>query len=602
MLNKNETEMTDIKTRINSIREDMIKHSLDAYIILGTDPHMSEYIPDYWKSREWASGFTGSLGNLVITKNKAGLWTDSRYFIQAESQLRDSTIDLHKLRTEGYLSYNKWILTQLNEGSKIGIDGFNAGIEEVNNLQNSLKNNNHELVTNIDLVRDLWKDRPPMPDADIKNHNLEYAGISRLDKIENIRKEMKKEGAKHHLVASLDDIAWIMNIRGKDVDFNPVAISYLLISIEKTTLFINKNKLDKDIKTEFKKDNIEILEYSEITEYLYNIKKDSCFLIDPNRLNYCLYQIICSNHKFIKTENPSVLMKSIKNETEINGSKNACIKDGVALTKFWYWLEKNASEVHTELSIEKALRVFRAEQEDFVTESFHAIVAYGENAALPHYSANKDEYSELKNKGLLLIDSGGQYRDGTTDITRTMPLGKLSQEEKNDYTLVLRGMINLSMIKFPKGTRGCNIDFAARQPLWNAGLDYGHGTGHGVGSFLNVHEGPQSIRQEYKDQGIFEGMITSNEPGCYKEGRHGIRHENLILCVEDQKTEFGSFLGFETITMFYFDTSVLNLSLMTIEEVKWLNNYHKKVYKTLSPKLDEEHADWLKEKTKAIKK
>lgn len=602
MPNKNETEMTDIKARINSIRKDMIRHSLDAYIILGTDPHMSEYIPDYWKSREWASGFTGSLGNLVITKNKAGLWTDSRYFIQAESQLRDSTIDLHKLRTEGHLSYNKWISTQLKEGSKIGIDGFNAGIEEVNNLQNSLKPNNHELITNVDLVSDLWTDRPSIPATEIKNHDIKYAGISRLDKVENIRKEMKKEGAKHHLVASLDDIAWIMNIRGEDVDFNPVTISYLLISIDKTTLFINKNKLSKDINDEFERDNIEVLEYSEIAGYLSNIEKGSCFLLDPNRLNYRLYQIICSNHKYIKAENPSVLMKAIKNKTEIQGAINACIKDGVALTKFWYWLEKHTLETHTELSTEKVLRAFRAEQNDFVTESFHATVAYGKNAALPHYSASKEKYSELQNKGFLLIDSGGQYRDGTTDITRTMPLGKLSQEEKDDYTLVLRGMINLSMIKFPKGTRGCNIDFAARQPLWNAGLDYGHGTGHGVGSFLNVHEGPQSIRQEYKNQGIFEGMITSNEPGCYKEGRHGIRHENLILCVEDQKTEFGSFLGFETITMFYFDTSVLNLSIMTIEEVKWLNNYHKKVYKTLSPKLDKEHADWLKEKTKAIKK
>lgn len=592
----------NINSRINSIREEMLKYSLDAYIILGTDPHMSEYIPDYWKARQWISGFTGSYGNVVITKDKAGLWTDSRYFIQAENQLRDTTIDLHKDRTEGYLSYQEWINSQLNEGDKIGIDGFNAGIDEIIKIKDSIKNKNIELLTNIDLINNLWIDRPRMPNALINNHELKYAGISRLDKLENIRKKMKKEGASYHLVASLDDIAWIMNIRGCDVDFNPVAISYLLISLDKTTIFIDKNKLSKDVIAEFKKDNIHQLEYHEISKNIANLEKGSRFLIDPNKLNYRLYQIICQDHRVIKTENPSIFMKAIKNETEIKGAVNACIKDGVALTKFWYWLDKNSSDTHTEVSLAERLKTFREEQKDFITESFNPIVAYGENAALPHYSASKEKNSEIKNKGLLLIDSGGQYKDGTTDITRTMPLGKLSQEEMHDYTIVLKGMINLSMIKFPKGTKGCNIDFAARQPLWNAGIDYGHGTGHGVGSFLNVHEGPQSIRQEYKDQGIFEGMLTSNEPGCYKEGRHGIRHENLILCVRDQYTEFGSFLRFETITMFYFDTSALNLSIMTVEEVEWLNKYHSKVYDTLSPKLDQEHSKWLKEKTKAIKK
>lgn len=592
----------NINSRINSIREEMLKYSLDAYIILGTDPHMSEYIPDYWKSREWISGFTGSYGNVVITKDKVGLWTDSRYFIQAEAQLKGTNIDLHKDRTVGYLTYQEWINSQLNEGSKVAIDGFNAGVDDIIKLKKCLKIKNHKLYTNIDLIDHTWVDRPCMPNAKIYRQKLSYAGISRLDKINNIRNKMKIEGANYHLVASLDDIAWIMNIRGSDVDFNPVAISYLLISLDKTIIFIDKNKLNIDIITELKNDNIDILEYSETSNYLSNIKKGLCFLIDPNKLNYRLYQILYKRHKIIKSENPSVLMKAIKNETEIKGAVNACIKDGIALTKFWYWLEKNSSDTHTEVSLAKKLKTFREEQEGFVTESFNSIVAYGENAALPHYSASKEQCSEIKNKGLLLIDSGGQYTDGTTDITRTMPLGELSQEEIDDYTIVLKGMINLSIVKFPKGTKGCNIDFAARQPLWNAGIDYGHGTGHGVGSFLNVHEGPQSIRQEYKNQGIFEGMLTSNEPGCYKEGRHGIRHENLILCVNDQQTEFGNFLCFETITMFYFDTSALNLSIMTIEEVEWLNKYHSKVYDTLSPKLDQEHSRWLKEKTKTIKK
>lgn len=590
----------NIKDRLSRLRKKMQEASIDAYIILGTDPHMSEYIPEYWKARQWISGFTGSYGNIVITKDKAELWTDSRYFIQATAQLKDTGIELNKLRTEGYLDYPQWLSTQLEKGSTIGIDSFSAGIQEVENLKLCLKEKDIKLNTDIDLISEIWTNRAPMPEAKIESHSLEYSGLTRNEKIEIIAKEMKKQEANHHLIASLDDIAWTLNIRGKDVECNPIAISYLLISRDKTILFINSKKLDKAIKEELEKDNIEIKEYQQIEKYLYEIEEKSTFLLDQNRLNYRLYQTINKAHKVIKAENPSVLLKAIKNETEIKGAKNAAIKDGIALTKFWYWLEKNSSETHTELSLEKVLREKRAEGKDFIMESFHPIIAYAENAALPHYSASKDKFSEIKNKGFLLIDSGAQYKDGTTDITRTMPMGALSQEEKDDYTLVLRGMINLSRIKFPKGTRGCNIDFAARQPLWEAGLDYGHGTGHGVGSFLNVHEGPQSIRQEIKDQAILEGMLSSNEPGCYKEGRHGIRHENLILCVEDKKTEFGSFLKFETITMFYFDTKSLNISLMKEEEIQWLNQYHQEVYKNLSVHLDKQHSDWLREKTKAI--
>ena len=590
----------EIKQRLNALRNKMKEQQLDAYIILGTDPHMSEYIPHHWQARQWLSGFTGSFGNMVVTQDSAGLWTDSRYFIQAEKQLANTGIDLHKLRTEGYLDYPQWMASVLEKGSKVGIDSFNAGISDTEVLIDTLKQVDISLSTDVDLISEIWSDRPLIPIEQFSSHSTKYSGASRTEKIESIRKEMKAQGANYHLVASLDDIAWIMNIRGNDVDYNPVVISYLLISQSETILFTHKSKLSEDVESELVRDDIKIKEYNDIENHLSGIKDADCFLIDPNRLNYNLYKIINLKHKVIKAENPSVLMKSIKNSTEIEGMRQACIKDGVALTKFWCWLEKNKSDKHTELSLEKELRKYRAEQVAFMGESFHSIVAYKENAALPHYSASADMFSEIQEKGLLLIDSGAQYKNGTTDITRTMPMGPLSQEERDDYTLVLRGMINLSRIKFPKGTRGCNIDFAARQALWEAGLDYGHGTGHGVGSFLNVHEGPQSIRQELKDQAVLEGMITSNEPGCYKEGRHGIRHENLILCTEDQKTEFGTFLKFETMTLCYFDTSALNIKLMKNEEIEWLNNYHEKVYKTLAPSLDQEHCDWLKKKCLAI--
>jgi len=590
----------EIKQRLKALRQKMLEQGLDAYIILGTDPHMSEYIPDYWKARQWISGFTGSLGNVVVTQESAGLWTDSRYFIQAANQLKDTGIDLHKLRTEGFVDYPEWLLIQLEEGQTVGIDAFNAGIQDVETLAEALNTKSINLKTDKDLVLDLWQDRPQIPNKQAFEQELEYAGQSRTDKIDNIRKEMKKHGATHHLVASLDDIAWIMNIRGCDVDYNPVVISYLLISQTDTVLFTHTNKVSDKLKSSLDNDNIRLAEYGDIASELEKIIEPTCFLLDANRLNYRLYQIIKATHKVVLAENPSVLMKSIKNATEIEGFKKACIKDGVALTKFWYWLENHINEEHSELVLAEVIRGYRAEQEGFMGESFNSIVAYKENAALPHYSATPDSYSIVMPKGLLLIDSGGQYKEGTTDITRTMPVGNLTQEEKDDYTLVLRGMINLSRIKFPQGARGCNIDFAARQPLWNAGLDYGHGTGHGVGSFLNVHEGPQSIRQEIKDQAVLPGMVTSNEPGCYKEGRHGIRHENLIFCGEDSKTEFGTFLGFITLTMCYFDTSVLNLDLMTQEEIDWLNDYHRRVYMSLSPLLDEEHAVWLLKKTALI--
>ncbi len=589
-----------IKDKISQLRRLMKEYGLDAYIITGSDPHLSEYLPDYWKTRQWISGFTGSFGNVVVTHDKAGLWTDTRYFIQAENQLKDTGIDLYKLRVPNQIDIPTWLSSELAKGQKVGVDGFCIGVSEINILKEAFLAKNIEICTDVDLISQIWSNRPELPKGLIIEQPLELSGISRLEKLNLIRESMKSKCADYHLVGSLDDISWILNIRGRDIRFNPVAISYLLVSNNEAILFIDQEKISEELRIELTNLNVKIANYTDIVIKLKEIKEVSTFLIDPNRINYNVYKAIAGTHNIEEAENPSVLKKSIKNSTEIEGMKRACIKDGVALTKFWCWLENNINNKHTEINISDKLAQFRGEQENFVEESFNSIVAYKENAALPHYSATENNCAVIKPQGLLLIDSGGQYKDGTTDITRTMPQGPLSEEEINDYTLVLKGLINLSMLKFPKGTRGCNIDIMARKPLWDAGMDYGHGTGHGVGSFLNVHEGPQSIRQDLKDQAILPGMITSNEPGLYKEGRHGIRHENLILCVNDNTTEFGEFLKFETITMFYFDTSAINIDLLEEKEIEWLNKYHKEVYNRLSPFLDEYHSEWLKNKTRDI--
>jgi Xaa-Pro aminopeptidase len=589
-----------IKDRISQLRSLMKEYRLDAYIITGSDPHLSEYLPDYWKSRQWISGFTGSFGNVVITQEKAGLWTDTRYFIQAENQLKDTGIELYKLRVPNQIDIPTWLATELKEGQKVGVDGFCIGVSEVKSLNSAIISKNIEIISDVDLVSKMWVDRPELPKDFIKEQTIDKCGVSRSDKLAQIREVMLSKHADYHFVASLDDIAWILNIRGCDVSYNPVAISYLLISQNQSILFIDKEKTSEEINASLYESNIITADYKNLIQELSEIQKGATFLIDPNRVNYRIYQLLAESHNIVETENPSVLMKSVKNSVEIEGMRQACIKDGVALTKFWSWLENNVNKNYTEIELADRLSEFRKEQDNFVEESFGSIVAYKENAALPHYSATYENCSTIIPQGLLLIDSGGQYIEGTTDITRTMPVGPLTEEERNDYTLVLKGMINMSMLKFPKGSRGCNIDIIARQALWNEGMDYGHGTGHGVGSFLNVHEGPQSIRQDLKDQAILPGMITSNEPGLYKEGRHGIRHENLILCVNDKTTEFGDFLKFETVTMFYFDTTALNIDLLEPKEIKWLNAYHEDVYNRLSPLLDENHSQWLRNKTKSI--
>lgn len=585
--------------RVNALRTLMIEKNIHAYIITSSDPHMSEYVPEHWTSRQWLSGFTGSAGTVVVTHDKAGLWTDSRYFLQAEKQLKGSGIQLFKMGVPGVPTQYQWLLSELNQEARIGFDGTCFSVTQTNELKNALGNLSISIHEEEDLINEIWTDRPPLPKHKIFEHPVEFSGQSRSEKLNSIRKEMKKLDAKHHFVGSLDDIAWIFNLRGKDVDFNPVTVAYALINENTCSLYLDISKLDEPLILSLNADGINLADYSEIYADLKELPNSENVLLDNNRSNLRIYNSITAN--ITERENPSQLLKSQKNATEIKGMKEAMIQDSIALTHFFCWLEENLGKTRiTEFTLIDKLKHYRSQRTNFIDESFRSIVAYKEHGASPHYSTTAESDCEIKAEGILLIDSGGQYLNGTTDITRTIALGELNKDEKDDFTLVLKGMIQMSLAVFPKGTRGCNIDILARQALWMHGKNYGHGTGHGVGCFLNVHEGPQSIRQDLKEQAILPGMISSNEPGFYKEGAYGIRHENLILCKEKLNTEFGQFLEFETLTLFPFDTKALNIGLLNETERKWLNDYHQKVYNTLSTLLDEKHCNWLKSKTQPI--
>lgn len=588
-----------VAERVNALRSLLHEKEIHGYIITSSDPHMSEYVPDRWKTRQWLSGFTGSAGTLVITQQKAGLWTDSRYFLQAEKQLAGSGIDLYKMGTPGIATLHEWLSTELPLNPNVGFDGSCFSVAQTRELKLQLGGLGIHIVEEYDLVNEIWTDRPELPNRLIFDHEICYSGQSRSDKLLKIRNYMKQCDCNFHFVGSLDDIAWIFNLRGSDIDYNPLALAYALIGTESATLYLSEANISNDLVQTLAKEEIHIADYSQICTDLIEIQGSSSVLLDASRTNLNIFNSISAN--IHERENPSQLLKSIKNEVEIEGIKKAMKKDGVALIQFYFWLEKNIGETKiTEFTVMKKLKEFRALQENFKGESFGSIVGYKDHGAHPHYSTTAESDVELKAEGLLLIDSGAQYLEGTTDITRTIPLGELNEEEKTDFTLVLKGMIQLAMAKFPMGTRGCNLDILARQALWNRGKNYGHGTGHGVGCFMNVHEGPQSIRQEIKDQAILPGMITSDEPGFYRDGFYGIRHENLILCCNDETTQFGDFLKFETITLCHFETKGILPELLSAEEKQWLNDYQKEVYDKISPELDEQHQIWLLEKTKAI--
>ena len=595
-----------VKQRIENIRDLMKEKNIYAYIVPSSDYHQSEYVGDYFKSREFMSGFTGSAGTLIISMDEAGLWTDGRYFIQAENELKDSGIKLFKMGEEGVPTIEEYLLEKLPKNSTLGFDGRVMSVKEGQSLANKLAFKGINIEYKYDLVNDIWEDRCSLPTEKAFLLGTEYSGESFSDKLSRIRAVMKEKKATTHILASLDDIAWLFNIRGRDVKSNPVVLSYAVISIDSVYLFIDKNKIGKDIRAELSKENVQIKGYEEVYEFIKNIDENEVVLIDTSKVNYAIYNNIPSNVQKIEERNPSILFKSIKNEIELKNIRNSHIKDGVAFTKFMYWLKNNIGKIEiTEISATQKLEEFRREQDKFIEPSFSTIAAYKDHAAMMHYSATEESNYKLEPRDLFLVDSGGQYFDGTTDITRTIALGPIPENVRKDFTNVVRGMIRLSKAKFLYGCRGYNLDILARGPLWEEGIDYKCGTGHGIGFVLNVHEGPNGfrwkVREDIDDTCILEeGMVTTNEPGVYVENSHGIRIENEIVVRKAEKNEYGQFMDFEVITFAPIDLDAIDESLILKDEKVYLNNYHKQVYDKISLYLNEEEKQWLKTYTREI--
>lgn len=594
---------TNIPERITALREAMIQHKIDAYIIPTSDPHMSEYPADCWKYREWISGFTGSAGTVVVTANKAGLWTDSRYFLQAASQLEGSGIELYKMMLPETPSISDFLKHELKPGDTVGLNGETYSITEAQALERTLAEKEILLNTNAPLIDSLWKERPAIPDAPMFEMPIELSGKSVEDKLIEINQMLHKAGADCTILSALDEVAWTFNIRGTDVTYNPVVISYAFISEKESVLFVNPKKLPTEIAEHLQKEGVTLADYGMLTTYLSRLPERTRVFIDGKRTNVAIYNALPKSSILIEGISPANHLKSIKNETEIKGFRNAVLKDGIAMTRFYFWLEKSlkAGEKVTELSAAAKLTALRAELPQYVMDSFASISSYGPHGAIVHYSPTPETDVELKTDSLYLLDSGAQYLDGTTDITRTIALCDVPTEQmKKDFTRALKGTIGIAKCKFPAGIRGCLIDAFARKALWDAGINYLHGTCHGIGHCLNVHEGPQSIRMEENPVILEPGMVMSDEPAMYRPGEYGIRTENMVLIREDSETEFGKFLGFETLTLCYIDTKLVIPSMLSVREHAWLNKYHQMVYDLISPHLNEEEKAWLKEKTAEI--
>lgn len=587
--------------KIQALRQMMQTEGWGAVVISGTDPHSSEYLPQRWQVRQWGSGFTGSAGTVVVTADEAGLWTDSRYFIQAAAQLEGSGIELHKLGMPDTVDYPEWMVANLAENSTVCVDGLCMPLATVQSMQALLAPKGITIVSRPDFIDALWSDRPALPDAPAFELGLEYTGRSRADKLGWLREAIAAKGCGSILLSSLDEIAWMLNIRSSDIAHTPVVIAYLWVSGERAVLYTTAGKFDAALTEALAADGVELAPYASIVESIATWPCDTPIYIDGAMLNYALYEQVTGRFgaKVVDGTSPVKLEKALKNETEIQGFREAYRKDGIVQTRFFRWLEEALAQGEriTEIDAANKLISLRKEMEGYLDESFAPISAYGENAALPHYSATPEQCSVLEPRGLYLLDSGAHYLDGTTDITRTIPLGPLTEDEAFDYTCVLQGMIALSMASFPRGTRGCQLDVLARMPLWKYNRNYGHGTGHGVGHVLCVHEGPQGMRQNLLDQPILPGMVTSCEPGMYCEGQYGIRHENMILCYEDETNEFGDWLAFMTLTCTYIDTTPLVEELLTEDEKMFIDCFNTSVYETLLPDLTPEEAAWLKTKT-----
>ena len=574
----------------------MRREHLSAFIFPSTDPHQGEYVPDHWKGREFISGFNGSAGTAVVTMNSAALWTDSRYFLAAEEQLRGTEFQLMKLKIEGTPTIPEWIGKECGPGAEVAVDGSCSSANSVKELIADLrKQGGITLRTNLDPLAQIWRNRPPIPENPVEIYPLEYAGESAHDKIARIRQALREKHADGMLMAALDDIAWTLNLRGSDVHCNPVFVSYLLIAPNDVTLYINKVKLLPQVEAYLKAEGVGVAPYEEVRKglkdyFAYNI------LLDPNEVNYTLYKSV--TREIVEEESPVKRMKTVKNEREIAGFKSAMLKDGIAMVKFLKWLQSQLSTVNSplsEISVSDKLTALRAEQPLYHDISFDTIAGYQEHGAIVHYEATPETDVVLKPEGLLLLDSGAQYLDGTTDITRTIALGPVTDEMKRIYTLVLKGHIQIELCKFPSGASGTQIDVLARQALWREGLNYLHGTGHGVGSYLNVHEGPHQIRMEWKPAPLVEGMTVTDEPGIYLAGKFGVRIENTLLVVPYMETEFGKFLQFESLTLCPIDKTPVIIEMLTPEEIGWLNEYHQTVFNKLSPFLDAGETVWLRE-------
>lgn len=589
-----------INKRIAALRAHIAKEDIQAFIIPSTDPHLSEYVAPHWQSREWISGFTGSAGTVVVTAQEAGLWTDSRYFLQAARQIEGTGITLFKEMLPDTPSIPTFLSSQLKEGDTVGIDGKMFSADEVQHLQRELEKSGIRVKSIADPMQLLWSDRPAMPLAPAFVYERRYAGRSFAEKLSTVRKEMEKAGTEALLLSALDEIAWLLNIRGNDVHCNPVVVSYLLIGEYEVHYFIQPQKVTSELASYFNTNGISVHAYEEIEDYLNNFNAKS-ILVNPAKTNYAIHSAIHPGCRIISGASPVTLLKAIRNKQEITGIHAAMQRDGVALVKFLKWLEEAVpTGRETEISVDRKLHAFRAAQPLYMGESFDTIAGYKEHGAIVHYEATPETDVTLKPEGFLLLDSGAQYLDGTTDITRTIALGNLTEEEKTDYTLILKGHIALAMAVFPEGTRGAQLDALARMPIWKQHMNYLHGTGHGVGHFLNVHEGPQSIRMNENPVALQPGMVTSNEPGVYKAGSHGIRTENLLLTVPAGEGMFGNYLKFETITLCPICQKGIIKELLTTEEIEWLNEYHRTVYEKLAPDLNNEEREWLKEACKPL--